>query len=378
MIINCHSYYSLRYGTLSIKELLDSAKEHKITTLTLTDINNTSAALDFVKFANTYGIKPTVGIEFRNGSELLFTGFAKNNNGFYNLNEYLSSFLLKRIEICPLAPELKDVFIVYPYSKVHPEQLREDEFISILPHQINHILKYPKHFRHKVIALHTITHQGKERFYRLHKILRAIDLNTILPKLEETDVAPSNQFFVTLDKIEKKYELFPELLENAQKLINQCSIEFEYGTPKNKLAYTQSKEEDTILLRQLAEDGFDYRYGKGNKKALKRFNKELKVIEQLSFASYFLIAWDVLQFAKSKGYHHVGRGSGANSIIAYCLKITDVDPIKLDLYFERFINLYRTNPPDFQLYLQKTWRGSCWNDSYIHYISGSFIDSRNC
>jgi DNA polymerase-3 subunit alpha len=349
MMINCHSYYSLRYGTLSIKELLDSAKEHQITTLTLTDINNTSAALDFVKFANTYGIKPTVGIEFRNGSELLFTGFAKNNNGFYILNEYLSSFLLKRIDICPLAPELKDIFIVYPFNKVHPEELREDEFISILPHQINHILKYPKQLRHKLIALHTITHQGKEHFYRLHKILRAIDLNTILPKLEETDVAPSNQFFVSADKIEKKYELFPELLENSKKLINECSIEFEYGTPKNKLAYTKSKKEDTVLLRQLAKEGFNYRYGKGNKKALKRFNKELKVIEQLSFASYFLIAWDVLQFAKSRGYHHVGRGSGANSIIAYCLKITDVDPIKLDLYFERFINPHRTSPPDFDI-----------------------------
>ena len=73
------------------------------------------------------------------------------------------------------------------------------------------------------------------------------------------------------------------------------------------------------------------------------------MIKQLGFSPYFLITWDILRYAQTKGFHHVGRGSGANSIIAYCLKITDVDPIKLDLYFERFINPHRTSPPDFDI-----------------------------
>ncbi|MCC6818870.1 MAG: DNA polymerase III subunit alpha, partial [Bacteroidia bacterium] len=80
-----------------------------------------------------------------------------------------------------------------------------------------------------------------------------------------------------------------------------------------------------------------------------RIEKELEVIQQLNFASYFLINWDIVNYARSKDYYYVGRGSGANSILAYLLRITDVDPIELDLYFERFINLYRNNAPDFDM-----------------------------
>ena len=96
-------------------------------------------------------------------------------------------------------------------------------------------------------------------------------------------------------------------------------------------------------------DGAVYRYGKNNKEAVVRVKKELKVIAELNFCAYFLITWDVISYAMKKGYYHVGRGSGANSIVAYCLKITDVDPIALDLYFERFLNHKRTSPPDFDI-----------------------------
>jgi DNA-directed DNA polymerase III PolC len=93
----------------------------------------------------------------------------------------------------------------------------------------------------------------------------------------------------------------------------------------------------------------EYRYGKSNKEALRKVKHELKVIYELDFCAYFLITWDIIRYSSSQGYYHVGRGSGANSIIAYCLKITDVDPIELDLYFERFLNAQRTSPPDFDI-----------------------------
>ena len=91
------------------------------------------------------------------------------------------------------------------------------------------------------------------------------------------------------------------------------------------------------------------RYGEHDKSALERAKKELKVIRQQDFCAYFLITWDIVRYAQSVGYHHVGRGSGANSIVAYSLYITDVDPLELDLYFERFINPYRQSPPDFDI-----------------------------
>jgi len=88
---------------------------------------------------------------------------------------------------------------------------------------------------------------------------------------------------------------------------------------------------------------------KNNKQAAKRVTNELEIIDKLGFSSYFLITWDIIRYSLSRGFYHVGRGSGANSVVAYCLKITDVDPIELNLYFERFINPKRTSPPDFDI-----------------------------
>jgi DNA polymerase III alpha subunit len=106
-----------------------------------------------------------------------------------------------------------------------------------------------------------------------------------------------------------------------------------------------------------------YRYGDSNKEALKRVTDELAIIDRLGFSAYFLITWDVIRYSMSRGYYHVGRGSGANSVVAYCLRITDVDPIELDLYFERFLNPKRTSPPDFDI--DYSWKE---RDEVIDYI----------
>jgi len=126
-------------------------------------------------------------------------------------------------------------------------------------------------------------------------------------------------------------------------------MDFDFSTVKNKKTFTGSKVDDKILLEKLALEGMEYRYGPRNKEAVKRIRHELEIIDRLGFSSYFLITWDVIRYSMSRGFYHVGRGSGANSIVAYCLRITDVDPIDLDLYFERFINPKRTSPPDFDI-----------------------------
>ena len=99
-----------------------------------------------------------------------------------------------------------------------------------------------------------------------------------------------------------------------------------WDSMKNKQAFTATKEDDRILLEKLAMDGLCYRYGSRNKQAHERVLKELKIINDLTFNAYFLIAWDVLRYARDRRFFYVGRGSGANSIVAYCLQITDVDP----------------------------------------------------
>jgi DNA polymerase-3 subunit alpha len=115
-----------------------------------------------------------------------------------------------------------------------------------------------------------------------------------------------------------------------------------------------------VLLEKLTRDGCRKRYGGSRasaqgrgalaaRRVWDRMNKELRIIDQMGFTAYFLVAWDMIRYAQSRGFYHVGRGSGANSVVAYCLQITDVDPIELDLYFERFLNPHRTSPPDFDI-----------------------------
>ena len=145
------------------------------------------------------------------------------------------------------------------------------------------------------------------------------------------------------------YKIYPKIIENTKRLIEGCSIELASGDEVNRQTFTGSREGDFALVKKLAITGCQQRYGERHTAAMQRIEKELKVIHEMNFCAYFLIAWDVVRYAHSVGYHHVGRGSGANSIVAFCLQITDVDPLELDLYFERFINKHRASPPDFDI-----------------------------
>ena len=142
------------------------------------------------------------------------------------------------------------------------------------------------------------------------------------------------------------------IIKNTQQLLDHCSIDFDFSqnTPKNQRSYTNNETLDYKLLEKLTYKGITLPLQKTwTKRIFKRIEKELNIIKEKGFVSYFLINWKILKYARSKDYFYVGRGSGANSIVAYLLRITDVDPIELDLYFERFINLYRKNPPDFDI-----------------------------
>ncbi|MEP7107271.1 MAG: DNA polymerase III subunit alpha, partial [Ferruginibacter sp.] len=157
-----------------------------------------------------------------------------------------------------------------------------------------------------------------------------------------------DESFVAPGELLEAFRNYPGIVTNTYKLTEACNIEMEFHTDKNKKIFSGSPADDKSLLAKLAKDGHAFRYG-NNKPARIRVEKELAIIDQLGFNAYFLITWDLIRYAQSRGFYHVGRGSGANSIVAFCLQITDVDPIELDLYFERFLNPYRTSPPDFDI-----------------------------
>jgi len=348
MHLNCHTYYSFKYGTLSVEDLVAEAKKHKLDALALTDINGTSAVFPFIREAQRNGIHPVVGIDFRNGIHPQYIGLAKNQDGFYALNRHLSEHLMQKRSFEDRAPEMADTFIIYPLTEA-VFALRENEYIGVHPAQLNR-LPYTSWVRYKdkLVLLQPVSFLSKTAF-NAHRLLRSMDLNTLLSKLPLSEQGdPSDSFYSYADTV-ARCQGHSYLIYNAQKLLEQCQFSFYFQAVKNRRDVRGSDWEDFDYLRRETFEGALRRYGSLDEIKEKRILKELEIIQQKGFVSYFLINYDIVTFAQRNNYFYVGRGSGANSIVAYCLAITDVDPIELDLYFERFINLYRENPPDFDL-----------------------------
>ena len=358
----------MRYGTLSPEDLVGAAKRFGISTLALTDVNNTSAAGEFVRHCKAAGIKPLLGIDFFKNGERLYTGIARNAEGFYQLNKYLSDHSLD-------GKPLPDVFdsspipypsflIIYPRLFKPISQFKAYEYLGIRPEHVHGLFSSEvRHYPHKLLIFNPVTFLDQEG-YELHRLLRAIDLNTILTKLTPADTAKKTENLQPPETLESFYKLYPKIIENTRQLIDSCEIDLEAGLHVNRRTFTGSKESDFKLLEKLAAEGYKRRYSKvetanshfsatgvhlRSPNSQPRLHRELEVIREMDFCAYFLITWDIVRYAQSAGYHHVGRGSGANSLVAYCLGITDVDPIELDLYFERFINKHRPSPPDFDI-----------------------------
>tara|TARA_B100000508_G_scaffold140971_1_gene144666 strand:+ start:5839 stop:8973 length:3135 start_codon:yes stop_codon:yes gene_type:complete len=413
-----------------MKEVLETTQTLGHAQVAITDINNTSETFRFIKLAKEYNVEPSVGIDFRNGIDQQYIGLAKNNNGFFQLNEHLSHHLEKEIPFESRAPFLEDTFIIYPLRKApKPKNLKPNEYIGVSLANLKHptFQKQWKSQQHKLVVLCTATFRNKKD-YNAHRLLRAIGENSLLSKLPRNQQASMGDQYRSKNELQDMFVEYPQIIENTLQILTCCKVVFDFNQPRNnKLSYTDSVEEDVKLLRKLSYEGLPYRYGpirvsqpttssKGpnqpnqptnlneadqtygsnkpdqpttqptdqpkpnqqtdltnesdstnptnptgqnqpdqptqnqfSKTIIDRLENELKLIQDCNFCAYFLINWDLVNYAQNKNYPYVGRGSGANSMVAYLLKITNVDPIDLDLYFERFINPYRNTPPDFDV-----------------------------
>ncbi len=388
MYLNCHTGSSFKYGTLPIKTLFEEAKRCDIHKLALTEINNVSSYLEMLrlcdankaredgltKFGKTpYNLDLTVGVEFRNPEEetdgpshiLLYIILARNNRGFEAINRFLSHHNREGKKFPERAPELDQVFVIYPFGKIEPDQLKAYEYIGVGKQDLLSFSMHPlrEDYEYKFVILHPVTFLPPEkvedkktkkekivyRDHNAHRLLRCIAHSTLLSKLPEHYQARKEEFMMPEEELEKQFEQFPELILNAKSLLNQCSIECKIGEDKNKKFFTSGPAEDMKYLRSINVKGYAKRYGHDKAIWQSHIEKELRIIAKKGFTAYYLIAFDLISFAKKNGYDFVGRGSGANSTVAYCLGITNVDPIELDLYFERFLNEERVSPPDFDI-----------------------------
>lgn len=380
MYLNCHTGYSFKYGTLPIKTLFEEAVRCGVRKLALTEINNTSSWLEMLRVCNDnralasgktkfdrepYHLDIAVGVEFRNQNDFLYVMLAKNNKGFEAINRFLSHHNREDKSFPVRAPELEDVFVLYALGSLEPDLLKENEYIGIKKQQLVAYAAHPfrEEYAHKFVLFHPVTFlppvreidekTKKEKLtwrdFNIHRLLRSIANNTLLSKLPEHHHAVKEEFMLPGNILEREFSSFPELILNAKALLDQCNIECKQGEDKTKKFIRKNPEDDMRFLREETAKGFAKRYGHNPVIWEKHIEKELGIIAKKGFVSYYLIAYDLILFAKQQGFDFVGRGSGANSTVAYCLGITNVDPIDLNLYFERFLNEERVTPPDFDI-----------------------------
>jgi DNA-directed DNA polymerase III PolC len=353
--INCKTYFSLHYGTFSTKELVETAVEHGVAALALTNINSTCDVWEFVKLCRQNKVKPIVGVEVRNGDKLLYILLAANNKGYAWINQFLSEQLIAEKDFPEPSADVTffengwDGFVIYPVGAKDFKDLRINERIGVLPSDITKLFNSDwLDYEEKFVIRQPVTVQNKI-FHSLHRLLRAIDKNVLLSQLPVETQCDEREMFLAPVHLMNIYKQYPFMIANTYRLMDSCKIEMDFKKDKTRKTYSGTLEGDRALLEKLAMDGMPGRYGKNNKVALARLQKELKIIDDMGFNSYFLINYDIIRHAQSRGFAHIGRGSGGNSIVGYCMGITDVDPIELNLYFERFLNPERTSPPDFDL-----------------------------
>ncbi|MFO8236512.1 MAG: DNA polymerase III subunit alpha [Bacteroidales bacterium] len=366
MYLSVRSYYSLRYGVISINNLINKAKEYGLSALAITDINNTTGIVDFVLECQNNNIKPIGGIEFRNWDKWMYTGLAKNNEGFHQLNNFFSKYHLNYYDFPEEPPEFDNVIFILPFTAIHKEQLKENEYVGVRLNEISKLYSFQSiPFREKLLYVNSVNFINASE-WDLHRHLRAIDHNVLLSHVKESWLASQDELFYNPEELKEFCNHFPFLLENADRIARQCHLHFDMSV-KNKSTYTGNRAKDSALLRKLTFNGMKERYRTVTTTIKNRIKKELYIIDEMGLSAYFLVTRDVISYSMQQGFYHIGRGSGANSMVAYCLYITDVDPLELNLYFERFINPKRSSPPDFDI--DYSWKD---RDYVLDYIFQQF------
>lgn len=260
MYLNCKTYFSYRHGTIATEELVKMAKAANVNSLALTNINSTADCWDFVDFCRNEGIRPLVGCEIRKEDQFCYILLAKDDEGLMQINRFLTHHFQEEKEF-PDRPQLERVWIIYAFPTVSPEDLGENELIGVRPHQVPRLYRTgSEQYPDKWVVLSPVTFQDKTH-HNLHRLLKAIGKNTLVSKLETADIAREDERFWEGKVLEDAFQDYPFMVRRTLEVRDSCGMSVDLYTPKNKKYFTASREDDRILLENLAMEGLVLRYG---------------------------------------------------------------------------------------------------------------------
>ncbi len=414
--LHVHSQYSLLDGACALETLVAKAKEHRMPALAVTDHGNLFGAIDFYTLAMKEGVKPIIGCEMyiapgsrfeKSNQDSSYEGashitlLAKDVAGYKNLIKlvsagYLEGFYYKpRIDRelfaqhsrglvalsgclnCEVAKALLDgdegraKEIAGWYTEVLG---RENYFLEVQDHgmaeqkRVNDgILRLAKALELPIVGTNDLHYPAKEDA-RAHEVLLCIQTGKTIKDKERWRFSTDQFYFKSAEEMKRVFADLPEAAKNTIAVAERCNLQLQFG--QLRLPKCQVPEGYTLetYLAHLAREGLKVRYPAANADVEGRLTYELGVIQQTGFAGYFLVVWDFIKFAKDHGISvGPGRGSAAASLVAYCLGITNIDPLRYGLIFERFLNPERISMPDMDIDFSDDRR-----DEVIDYVTRKY------
>ena len=394
--LHVHTEYSLLDGACRISELVAKAKKHKMPALAITDHGVMYGAIQFYKEAIRQGVKPIIGCEMyvahqsrldrssqRKETPYHLILLAKNNEGYKNLINlvtlsYLEGFYYKpridkeilrehsnglialsaclkgEIAQCILQKDIKkakkvalDFLDIFGegnfYLELQKNGIPEQEIVNENLIEIGQELSIP------LVATNDIHYINKEDA-RAHEILLCIQTATNLGDPKRLKFSTDAFYFNSPEEMNENFSKVPQALENTIRIAEKCNLEINFRHAQLPEFEVPPEHNISTYLKELCYKGFNKRYPEITKHLEERLEYELSIIKKMEFEPYFLIVWDFVRYAKEKGIMvGPGRGSAAGSLVAYCLNITNIDPMAYGLLFERFLNPERISMPDFDI-----------------------------
>lgn len=402
--LHVHTEYSLLDGACRISRLALSAKEKAMTSLAITDHGVMYGVIDFYRACKKEGIKPIIGCEvyvapqsrfdktsaygkyyhmvllcknqtgYQNLIKLVSKGFTE---GFYSkpriddelLNQYHEGLVC--LSAC-LAGEIPQLLLDNDYNaaKAKAEYYRdlfgrENFFIELQDHGIEEqkriipsLVRIADEIGVDIVATND-SHYIEQSDSQTHNILLCIQTNRTINDNDRMEFQTDEFYLKTEAQMREVFKAYPEACDNTQKIVDMCNLEFEFGVRKLPRFDVPNGENHLDYFRRNCYKGLYKYYGENPDQSLiDRLEYEISTVSQMGFVDYYLIVNDFVRYAKENGIPvGPGRGSGAGSLCAYCIGITDIDPIKYNLLFERFLNPERVSMPDFDIDFCKERRG---------------------
>ena len=393
-----HTMYSLLDGAIRIGDLMDRAKEWGMPALAITDHGNMFGIVEFYQAALDAGIKPIIGCEvyvavegmdsrrpvrgMNDGSNHLVL-LAENEVGYHNLMKVVSTGFLEGFYYRPRVD--KDLLRAHSEGLIalsacasgeiphlillgHPEKAREvaieyrDIFgegnfcIELQRHGLEdeekcgpELVKIARELDIPLVATNDAHYLDREHA-AAHEVLLCIQTGKTLNDENRMRFGSDEIYFRSPEEMAELFSDIPEALENTAKIAARCNLEIELGTARlPEFPLPEGFDDPNTYLEHLVEQGAKQRYPEITPEIEDRLKHELEIIEQMGFAGYFLIVADYVQYARDQGILVGLRGSGAGSAVGYVVGISDLDPLKYNLIFERFLNPERISPPDFDV-----------------------------